>query len=370
MAARSAQTATLASVQKQAKDLLALAHDSSPMARTSLVSGLYDLSLESANLPAGERSMAVDVVLEIIKHAPIGVRQQVSERLARDTQAPKVLVLALARDEDVSVAYPVLIESPVLEEADLVEIMRKSRAEHRCGTLQRESLSESVSSVAVETGDPQVMRWLVENPGANISRRDMETIVRAASVEPELQKPLVSRADLPQDLATKMQSFLPDDLRRENVRQHPSAAMAADQTRATSQSVTATAEDERRVFALARELRKAGTLTIEHLLDTIRGGKLAEFEVVFATYGRISLAVARQILESPSGEAMAVVLKAPGVSKGTFSKLFLLNRQARDPNTEMTTALVRASEAFSRLKNSDAAERLAALRAAHPEDRA
>jgi uncharacterized protein (DUF2336 family) len=371
MAALSAQTATLDTVQKHAKDLLVLARDPSPTARTALVSGLYDLSHESAELPAVERALAVDVVLEIIKRAPTGVRQQVSERLARDPQAPKVLVLALARDADVSVAYPVLIESSVLDESDLVEILRKSPPEHRCGTLQRESLSEAVASVAVQTGDPQVMRWLVENPGANISHSDMELIVQAARVEPELQKPLVNRSDLPADLATKMEAFLPDDLRQQIVDRHRVDTGALDQARANAETAAAAAaEAERRAMALALEHRQAGTLDVELLMQTIRAGKLVEFEAFFARYARISLSAARRILAAQSGEGMAVTLKAPGVNKGIFSKIFMLNRQARDANTEVSAALARASEVFDRLQNADAASRLAALRAAHPEDSA
>lgn len=369
MAALSAQTATLASIQKHAKALLVLARNSSPTARTALVSGLYDLSHESAELPAGERAMAVDVVLEIIKRAPTGVRQQVSERLARDPSAPKVLVLALARDADVSVAYPVLVESSVLDEADLVDILRRSPPEHRCGTLQRESLSEAVASVAVETGDPQVMRWLVENPGANISRSDMELIVQSSRVEPELQRPLVNRTDLPADLATKMQSFLPDDLRQQIVQRHGMDTAALNEARADAETAAAASpEAERRAMALALELREAGTLDVELLMQTIRAGKLVEFEAFFARYARISLTAARKILAAQSGEGLAVTLKAPGVNKGVFSKIFMLNRQARDANTEVSAALARASEVFDRLQNADTASRLAALRAAHPED--
>ena len=369
MAALSAQTATLASVQKHAKDLLVLARDPSPTARTALVSGLYDLSHESAELPAAERAMAVDVVLEIIKRAPTGVRQQVSERLARDPLAPKVLVLALARDADVSVAYPVLIESSVLDESDLVEILRKSPPEHRCGTLQRESLSESVAAVAVETGDPQVMRWLVENQGANISRSDMELIVQTARVEPELQKPIINRPDLPADLATKMQSFLSDDLKLQIVQRQGMDTTALKEARADAETAAAASDEaERRAMALALELREAGTLDVELLLQTIRAGKLVEFEAFFARYARISLTAARRILAAQSGEGMAVTLKAPGVNKGAFSKIFMLNRQARHANTEVSADLARASEVFDRLQNADVTSRLAALRAAHPED--
>ena len=369
MPAPSPTTSAAPSVRERAKALLALARDPSPEARTALVSGVYNLSHESADLPAADRALAVDVVLAILKRAETSVRRQVSEQLARDPNAPKILVITLASDEDVSVAYPVLIESQVLEESDLVEILRKSPPEHRLGTLQRETLSEAVASVAVETGDPQVMGWLVANPGASISRSDMEVIVQTARVEPELHKPLVSRSDLPADLATEVQSFVSDEL-RQVIERNKFTAPVPNHGRTEHDAALAAAEADRRALALALDHRRAGTLTIELLFQTIRAGKLVEFEAFFARYGRISLSAARQILVSPSGEAMAVVLKAPGVSKGAFAKIFMLNCQARDANTEVHAALARAADAFDRLQMADAAKHLAALRAAHPEDAA
>jgi uncharacterized protein (DUF2336 family) len=370
-------------MRDQAKALLELARDPSPEARTALVTGVYDLCHESADLPAADRALGVEVVLAILKRAEASVRRQVAERLARDPNAPKILVIALASDEDVSVAYPVLIDSLVLDESDLVEILRKSPPEHRLGTLQRESLSEAVASVAVETGDPQVMRWLVENPGASISHSDMEVIVQAARVEPELQKPLASRTDLPADLATEVRSFVSDELRAVIDRNKavtaaptpgvtaaptPGVTAAPNPRRTEQDAALAAAEADRRALAMALDHRKAGTLTVELLFQTIRAGKMVEFEAFLARYGQISLSAARQILASPSGEALAVVLKSPGVNKGAFTKIFLLNCQARDASTEVHVALARAGDAFDRLQVADAAKHLAALRAAHPED--
>lgn len=370
MAAQSSKKPTLTSLQSKAKELLALARDPSASARTALVSGLYDLSHAGAELPSGESGMAVDLVLKIIESAQTSVRQQLSERLARDPKAPKNLVLALARDHDVSVAYPILIESPVLQESDLVDLLRDSPAEHRLGTLQRETLGESVAAVAVETGDPTVMRWLVENPGAEISRQDMEVIVQAAQVEPVLQLPLVHRADLPTDLAEKMHAYLPDELRQEMFNRHPLDRTKLRSGAATPSNVTSTAELERRALALALEQRTAGNLTTDLLVKTLRTGKLAEFEALLARFCSISLQASQQLLASPTGDALAVALKARGVNKANFATLFILSRKSREPAAEMTAALARATDAFDRLPIAEAAKRLAALQAAHPEDSA
>ncbi len=355
MQAPSSEKPTFASLQSKAKELLVLAPDASDGARAALASGLYDLARASADLTTDDRSMAVDVVMEIIKRAAAGVRQQLSERLARDPQAPKVLVLALARDQ-IAIAFPVLSESAVLEEADLLDIIRESPLEHRLGTLQRESVPAAVSSAVVESRDALAMRWLVENPGADIPRDAMEVIVEASRVEPELQRPLVNRTDLPADLATKMHEFVPDDL-RQRLTDHGRNAAA-----------TPSEHAEGWALSLALEMRAAGALTAEFLLKTLRDGKVAQFDELFARYSRISSAAARQILSSPTGEALAVALKAQGVDKSTFATLFLLSRKARDPASMSSSTLARATETFEKLKVEEAKKRLAALQAAYPED--
>ncbi len=359
---------TLASLQKRAKDLLTLARNPSTEARATLASGLYDLSRASADLPSEERTLAADIVLEIFKSAAPSVRRQLSERVALDPQAPKSLILALAHDE-IAIAFPVLIESPVLDEADLLDVLRTSPPEHRLGLLQRETLSEAVAAAVVDARDPQTMRWLIENLGAKIPLPAMETLVEASRAETGLQQPLVNRSDLPPALAAKMYAFVPDDLRHQLVAQHklkPSAqALGAV---APAPGKTSSPAADARALAVAQELRRTGALTIDLLVKTIRAGKIIEFEAMLARFSHISLAASRQILSSPTGEALAVVLKAQGVAKGTFATIFILTRKAREPGTDLSTALARASDAFDRLTSDEAKKRFAALRDAQPED--
>lgn len=362
MPALSAQPSTLDALRGRANELLALAHDPSDAARTRLVSGLYDLSCAVADLSPDGRAFAVEVVMEIVKRSTVNVRQQLAERLARDATAPKSLVMALARDQ-IAVAYPVLLESPLIEEADLLAIMRENAPEFQLATLQREKISETLSAAVVETRDPRRMRWLVENPKASISRDAMEVLVEASRVEPELQRPLVGRADLPTDLAAKMSGFVPDNLRQRLVERHHIDA-------ATLQQVPAPAASEAPDIDMKKWLRTVPeeSLTFESLLNTIRTGKMAEFEALFARYSKISMDAARQILASMSGEGLAVALKAMGVDRSAFATVYILCRKAREAGSASSAALTKAIEIFDRMKPDDAKKRLAAVQGAHPED--
>lgn len=214
------------------------------------------------------------------------------------------------------------------------------------------------------------MRWLVDNPGAKISRSAMEMLVQASHAEPQLQAPLINRSDLPNDLATKMQSFVPDELRQRLVERHRVAARPPNEARpeASGAGAGSSGEADARALTIAQELRAAGAINVDLLVKTIRAGKITEFEALFARFNRISLAASRQILSSATGDALAVALKAQDVPKGTFATIFILTRKARDPGMELSTALARATDAFDRLTTSDAKKRFAALQAAHPED--
>jgi uncharacterized protein (DUF2336 family) len=345
-----------ASLQQRAMELMKLARDPSVDARKALVAELYQLCGASAALTADERDLAVSLVLDIIKGAETGVRQRLAEQVASDPQAPRALVLALAWDE-IAVAFSILIESEVLTEADLIKIIEERPLEYRLGAAQREVISEPVSTAFVKSGDPRVMRWLVENPGAKISREAMEVIVKTSCSETALQKTLVSRADLPPDLAERVLAWVSEDLR----------PLMVGPAEATVPNAGAEAAAETRAMALALELRTAGKLTAELLGRTLRAGKAVEFDALLARFCGVSLDAARQMQASPTGEALAVALKAHGVAKGGFATLFMLCRKARDPGVVAPSVLARAVTVFDGLTLADAAARLATLQASYPE---
>src|SRR5262245_27781551 len=96
---------------------------------------------------------------------------ELSERLAPVNNAPINVVNALARDDEIAIAAPVLSLSDRLTTADLIEIaMAKSQA-HLLAISKRSSLSESLTDTLIERGDPQVIRKVAENEGARLSEK-------------------------------------------------------------------------------------------------------------------------------------------------------------------------------------------------------
>ncbi len=73
------------------------------------------------------------------------------------------LLKMLANDE-IEVAGPVLKKSTVLQDLDLVEVIRNRTIEHQLAIAVREHVSERVSGALVEAGHEWVITTLLSSP--------------------------------------------------------------------------------------------------------------------------------------------------------------------------------------------------------------
>lgn len=70
------------------------------------------------------------VLVDLVPHTEIPARADLAERMSVLANAPRTLVGRLAREDEISVAGPVLRRSPVLEEQVLIEIARMKGQSH------------------------------------------------------------------------------------------------------------------------------------------------------------------------------------------------------------------------------------------------
>jgi uncharacterized protein (DUF2336 family) len=311
---------TSSGLSEQALGLLSLAKDKSSSARAALARELYDVFLAQGQPTAGDSGAAVDLLLQILGRAAPEVRRSLAARLAGDALAPHALVWALASDE-VSIAYPVLVESPVLRDPDLLDLVKNKPIDHKLCIAQREEISEALADAFVETGDCRVMRWIVENPGAQISSTAMILIAELSRDDPDLQRHLMRRPDLPPELAQRLTSLAAEP--QPHLTAAPSAAIP--------------------------EPSKPACPTLDALLTTLRAGKLAEFETLLASYCSIQPDEASAAARGADGQALAALFRAHGIDRNTFVSTFLLLRKLSGaPAASTPTILSRASQAYER----------------------
>ncbi len=340
--------------------LLDLARQKSRAGRQAVFATVKDLFFQSeGTLSDRERALMGDILHKLVVDVERSLRKDLSERLAKRTDAPRELVLTLANDE-FEVAHPVLSKSTVLHDSDLIEIVRHRTQQHQLCIAMRKDVSETVSAALVETGDTNVITTLLENGDASISNHTIEYLVAESKRVDSFQMPLVNRGDLPPDLAHKMYWWVSATLRQHIVENYNVDATVIDDT------IEATVKDalERgdgggggtsEAEELAARMAKRGQLSEEFMLKALRGTEVALFEACFAKATDVRLKLARRLLYEPGGEGLAMACKAAGFKRATFATIFELTRKAAAPGAPLDAReLARVSEFYDHVKRDDA----------------
>lgn len=125
------------------------------------------------------------------------VRAILAEELKRRDDAPRHIVLQLANDLAAIVAAPVLEYSPLLSDADLLEIIAKGQLNERLGAIaRRNGVSADVSDAIVATLDVPAVASLLANPSAQVREETLDAIVDNAAGIEVWHRPLVLRSEL------------------------------------------------------------------------------------------------------------------------------------------------------------------------------
>lgn len=159
------------------------------------------------------RDMTLSTLHSLAQDQVPRVRAMLAEELKSRADAPRDVVLRLAHDLAAMVAAPILEYSPLLSDADLMEIIAKGQLQERLSAIaRRQNVSEAVSDAIVATLDVPAVASLLANPSAQIREETLDLIVERAPAQPSWHAPLVERPALPARAIRKISSFIADAL--------------------------------------------------------------------------------------------------------------------------------------------------------------
>ena len=317
------------------RQLLALAHDKSVESRRTLLENISDLFISGeGRLSERERTLMAGIVGQLIHDVEMSVRRELAERLASEPNAPRELLVTLANDA-IEIAHPILRQSGVLNDTDLIDIVKSRTQEHRLAVAMRSGLSAEVSQALIDTGDHDVIEALVNNHDAELSRRAMEYLVAESRQTDRFQHPLLRRPDLPIQLAHRMFWWVSAALREYIITHYKADPTTIDALiQETTSKVQKGSETDRSTYREAEyivsEIANKGQLDERFLLQCLRRGRIAAFTAALARMADIEISLSRHIIFDPGGEGLAVLCKASGIDRSVFSSIFLLTREARD----------------------------------------
>lgn len=307
--------------------MLALAQDPSANARQRLLIAV--LALCETHQPTGDLSIVLgEIFLTLAAQAERDVRKVLSESLSRVDWAPRALINVLALDE-IEIARPILANSPVLQDEDLVRVLVEATLEHQIEVARRPNLPGRVADAIIDRGEPATMTALASNRCAQISVEGVRRLVEQSRRIAALRGPLTRHPLLTEQLAEQMYQWVGIALRQsiadrfqvDEARLAPLIDQAiAEVHRGSGIPVPANDGPEREEMErrLIDKLQAAGQLRPGYLIRAIRERRLGLFVHGLAALGGFTANQVRAALSGGTPEALYYACAAVGIDRAVF----------------------------------------------------
>ncbi len=149
----------------------------------------------------------------LVEDTAVEVRAALAAVLRDMPDAPRDLILRLARDTAMPVAEPVIRLSPLLTDDDLMALVADPPAPGtRRAVARRPALTEPVTDAIAATADTAAVAVLLANPSAAIREATLDSLVAGAGSRPSWQAALIRRSRLPPRAARALGEIVADHL--------------------------------------------------------------------------------------------------------------------------------------------------------------
>jgi uncharacterized protein (DUF2336 family) len=299
-----------------------------------------------------------DVIIRLAAEIELSARSLLAVRLAPIPNAPPKIIRALAFDDAIEVARPVLVQSERLDDPTLVENGRKKSQEHLLAISRRQSLSEQVTDVLIERGDQRVVLSIAENRGARFSDGAFAILVQRSAGDDRLAVCVGSRPDIPAHLFLELLAKASHIVRARLEAAHPQAKREVRQiVGEVAERIRAEAFDGSADRAAARTLvetlHRSGELDDSMLRAFAKDGRLDETTVALALMCAMSLQFVERAMMQERSETVLVLARAIGLSWSTVKAILLLRAGKRIIAMD---EIAQCLASFERLKTATARE--------------
>ena len=275
-----------------------------------------------SDLSTDDRIAAEGALLMLLDDPSPLVRQAMAEAFAGSADAPASIVRALSADQP-TVALPVLEYSPLLIDADLVDIVATGNDEVQCAVARRIGLPVSVCAAIAEVGCAAAALELIENPHAELAPFSWNRIVQRHGHLAAIREAMLVLDDLPSATRAALVAKLSETLAQFVVARNWLSADRADR-------ITIEARDRSTINIAARSrgedmqglvhhLRVTGQLTAGLILRALLSSNLDLFDAALAELADLPLARVSALLHDRGGNSLHALLRRAGLPEATFA---------------------------------------------------
>jgi len=328
-----------------------------PQRRTEAARAIAELFFQdAARLNPDHVDLFDGLLIDLVPHAELTARVELAERMSLIANAPRALVGQLARDDEITIAGPLLRRSSVIGEQTLIEIADVKGQGHLLAMSERSTLSTGLTDVLVRRGDRDVIRRAAGNLGAHFSQSGYSMLIQRAGQDGVLTLKLGQRDDLSSELLKELLAGSIDVVRRRLFEVVKPARQAAIKQAIAEISGAPEQVENRRDFMPAQRtvlaLHRDGYLNEGALLGFAKSHRYEESVAVLSALSGVKIATLDRLISGDRQDPILIVGKTIGLEWATVRALLLLRL---GPNRIPAPADIEAARAnFARLMPSTA----------------
>ncbi|HEY4174439.1 MAG TPA: DUF2336 domain-containing protein [Rhodopila sp.] len=302
-------------------DVARLMSEPSPDLRAELA-GKVAADLSGVELTPSEVRLAQDIVRALARDVAENVRASLSRGLRHSHHLPRDVALRLAQDIDF-VALPMLADTLVLTDEDLIEIVRHGSSSKQEAIASRPNLTETVSDALITHGEEPAVAVLMANNTASIAEDSFNRAVTRFADSNRVKEAMVLREKLPITVAERLVTMVSKALQTHLVRTHDLAPATVAEIVLTSRehaiirlSLGASDEDLRQMVT---QMQRNGRLTPSLILRALCTGDIAFFEAAMAAKSEVPLDNVQILIHEPSRRGLAALYRKAKMPENLYN---------------------------------------------------
>lgn len=301
-----------------------------------------------------------DVMSSLITQVDVAARSAFGLRLLEAQDAPSNTLHALALDDAIEVAGPILSGCNHLSEQVLIEGARSKGQEHLLAISRRAVISEAVTDELVGRGNQEVVRSTAANRGAKFSEAGLSKLTDRAAADGELAIHMWSRPDIPRSHLVRLFSEASEIIRaRMHEADHGKSRLIDDMLARGLERLQAGSRVNSASYAeaeaLVRKLQEAGQLDEAKLREFAGANQFENTVVALKLICDVPIGLIERALVDDSTERVIVLARAAGLSWETTRSILKLSA---DNHIQSRDEVARCVESFRKLQPSTAKKAL------------
>ena len=275
-----------------------------------------------------------EVFKTLVAVIELETRTKLSLHLATLADAPVALVRAFAADDAIAVAGPVLTESTALSDSDLLVNARTQGQGHLHAIAKRRTISEVITEILIERGEPNVVHTVAQNAGARFSEGSFRELVARAGNDAQLALHVGMRHDIPRHHFLKLLETASASVSAKIVAANPRLADAVQDAVTEviddiNQEIRKHSPDHARAKSRVKRLQNWHELSEGNVHAAARAQNFEQTAVALSVLACCPIEMAERAILNENPGVVQVIAKAAGCSWSTVKALLLMTAADR-----------------------------------------